>query len=128
MKTYYVNWSVEGILSNWGIPFGRCRGGGSKGPLNLGGSGKIAHGRCRLRVFVRSGKEMRRNMSRGKPRKENQTHKFKQVEVGGQLLKKDMSHMGKETLGQLGPDGVLINPQVVVFFGWCPMGCFERET
>ena len=23
MKTYYVNWSVEGILSNWGIPFGR---------------------------------------------------------------------------------------------------------
>ena len=30
MKKYYVNWSVEGILSNWGVPFGR--GGGGGGP------------------------------------------------------------------------------------------------
>ena len=26
MKKYYVNWSVEGILSNWGKVFGRCWG------------------------------------------------------------------------------------------------------
>ena len=24
MKKYYVNWSVEGILSNWGVLLGRC--------------------------------------------------------------------------------------------------------
>ena len=24
MKKYYVNWLVEGILSNWGKVFGRC--------------------------------------------------------------------------------------------------------
>ena len=41
MKKYYVNWSVEGILSNWGLAFGRWY-----TPLLpyilLGGYGKIA--------------------------------------------------------------------------------------
>ena len=40
MKKYYVDWSVEGILSNWGILFGRCFGGGGGG----GGVGLVAIG------------------------------------------------------------------------------------